>query len=126
MEEHTLRVLEFEKVISKLQDQAACAIGREVAGLWYPTTDLETARRKQAETSEARAILQYEGNIPLGGIEDVRSLVERAKIEAILQPNELLSVLGTLQASSRLGAFLSKLAPKYRDSRRSGWRDRAF
>ena len=113
MEEHTLRVLEFEKVITKLQDQAACAIGREVAGLSYPTSDLETARRKQQETSEARAILQYEGNIPLGGIEDVRHFVERAAIEALLQPKELLSILGTLQASARLGAFLDKLRPKY-------------
>jgi len=113
MEEHTLRVLEFEKVISKLQDQAACSIGREVAGLSYPTTDLETARRKQAETSEARAILQYEGNIPLGGIVDVRHEVERAGLEALLQPQDLLAILGTLQASARLGAFLQKLRPKY-------------
>lgn len=113
MEEHTLRVLEFEKVISKLQDQAACAIGREVAGLSYPTTDLETAKRKQQETSEARAILQYEGSIPLGGIEDVRHQVERASLEAMLQPHELLSVAGTLHASTRLGAYLEKLKPKY-------------
>lgn len=113
MEEHTLRVLEFEKVVSRLQDQAACAIGREVAGLSYPTTDLETAKRKQQETSEARAILQYEGNIPLGGIEDVRGFVERAGIEALLQPHELLSIVGTLKASSRLGLFLEKLKGKY-------------
>ncbi len=113
MEEHTLRVLEFEKVISKLQDQAACAIGREVAGLSYPTTDLETAKRKQRETSEARAILQYEGNIPLGGIEDIRHYVERASLEAMLQPHELLSVAGTLRASDRLAVFLDKLRPKY-------------
>src|SRR5664279_1032037 len=106
MEEHTLRVLEFEKVMSKLQEQAACAIGREVAGLSYPTTDLETAKRKQRETSEARAILQYEGNIPLGGIADIRRYIERAGLEALLQPHELLSILSTLQGSSRLGLFL--------------------
>ncbi|MEN6521075.1 MAG: hypothetical protein ABFD46_08000, partial [Armatimonadota bacterium] len=63
MEEHSLRVLEFDKVIAKLQSQAACALGREVAGLTYPTTDLAVARKKQQETSEARAILQFEGNI---------------------------------------------------------------
>lgn len=113
MEEHTLRVLEFEKVISKLGDQAACALGREAAGLTYPSTDIEVARRKQKETSEARAILQYEGNIPFGGIEDVRRQVERAAIDAILQPHELLSVLGTLQGTSRLAHFLGKLRPKY-------------
>ena len=73
MEEHTLRVLEFDKIIARLQDQAACSLGREAAGLTYPATDLAVARRKQQETSEARAILQYEGNIPLGGIEDIRT-----------------------------------------------------
>jgi DNA mismatch repair protein MutS2 len=113
MEEHTLRVLEFEKVVAKLQDQAACAIGREVAGLSYPATDLETAKRKQQETSEARAILLYEGNIPLGGIVDIRHHVERARIEALLQPHDLLSIMGTLQAAGKLRWFLEKLKPRY-------------
>ena len=113
MEEHTLRVLEFDKIIAKLQDQAACALGREVAGLTYPTTDLEAARRKQRETSEARSILQFEGNIPLGGIEDIRTHIERADIGALLQPGELLSVQCTLRASRRLADFLGKLKEKY-------------
>jgi len=113
MEQHTLKVLEFEKILNKLQDQAACALGREVASLTYPATDLEVARRKQKETSEARAILQYEGNIPLGGIEDIRTCIERADIGGILQPGELLSVQGTLRSSRRLRQFLHKLKEKY-------------
>lgn len=113
MEQHTLKVLEFEKIITKLQSQAACALGREVAGLSYPTTHLDIARRKQQETSEARAILQYEGNIPFGGIEDVRGYVERASVEALLQPSDLLAILNTLQGTKRLGTFLRKLAEKY-------------
>lgn len=113
MEEHTLRVLEFEKIIARLQDQAACSIGREVAGLTWPTTDLDVARRKQHETSEACSILQFEGNIPLGGIEDVRPQVEHASVGAMLQPGDLLAVHGTLTASRRLGAFLAKLREKY-------------
>jgi DNA mismatch repair protein MutS2 len=113
MEEHTLRVLEFEKVVSRLQDQAACSIGREVAGLTYPTTDLETAKRKQRETSEARDILQYVGTIPLGGISDIRTNVERARIEALLQPHDLLSIQATLQSSGRLRTFLERLTEKY-------------
>ncbi|MHB9035333.1 MAG: endonuclease MutS2 [Armatimonadota bacterium] len=113
MEQHTLKVLEFEKIISKLQSQAACALGREVAGLSYPTTHLDVARRKLQETSEARAILQYEGNIPFGGIEDVRHHVERAAVEALLQPVDLLSILNTLHGTKRLGQFLRKLKEKY-------------
>lgn len=113
MEEHTLRVLEFEKVIAKLQDQAACSLGREVAALSYPTNDLEVAGRKQKETSEARDILQYEGEIPFGGIEDIRQYVERAALEAILQPQEFLSIHNTLQSTRRLRLFLGKQREKY-------------
>ena len=113
MEEHTLRVLEFDKVIARLQEQAACALGREAAGLVEPTTDLDVATRRQQETSEARAIMQYEGNIPLGGIEDIRTYVNRAAIGALLQPSELLSIRGALQSCRRLAAFLTKLSPKY-------------
>ncbi|MCE5200702.1 MAG: endonuclease MutS2 [Armatimonadota bacterium] len=113
MEQHTLKVLEFDKIIAKLQSQAACSLGQEVAGLSYPATDLAVARRRQQETSEARAILDYEGNIPFGGIEDIRHFVERAAVEALLQPTELLSVLYTLQGTKRLGQFLAKMGPKY-------------
>ena len=113
MEDHSLKVLEFEKVLSKMMDQAACALGREVAGLTYPTGDLAVARRKQQETSEAKAILDYEGNIPLGGIQDIRRSIERAGLDATLQPSDLLSVMGTLQSSKRLGQYLTKLRAKY-------------
>jgi len=113
MEEHTLRVLEFDKIVARLQDQAACSLGREAAALTHPASQLDAARRKQQETSEARAIIQYEGSIPLGGIENIRGFVERAEIGALLQPTELLSVQNTLTASRRLSAFLVRLREKY-------------
>lgn len=113
MEQHTLRVLEFDKIISMLQSQAASSLGAEVAALTYPTTNLEVARKKQKETSEARSILEYEGNIPLGGISDIRRQVERASVEAMLQPEELLAVQNTLHSSKRLGQFLVKFSERY-------------
>lgn len=113
MDEHALRVLEFDKVVARLQDQAACALGRETAGLTLPTSDIQAACRKQQETSEAKAILQYEGAIPLGGIEDIRACVQRASIEALLQPHELLSLANTLASTRRLRHFLVGLKRSY-------------
>ena len=113
MENHTLKVLEFDKIIAKLMNQTACALGKEAAGLTYPTTDLAVAKRKQQETSEAKAILECEGSIPLGGIEDIRHSIERAGLDATLQPSDLLAVLNTLQSCRRLGQYLVKLRTKY-------------
>ncbi|MDH7602456.1 MAG: endonuclease MutS2 [Armatimonadota bacterium] len=113
MDQHTLTVLEFDKIIARLAQQAACALGREKALLTQPTSCIETAKIRQRETTEAKAILEQEGAIPLGGIEDIRPYLERASIGAMLQPTELLAVQSTLAAARRLGSFLTRLRDKY-------------
>lgn len=113
MDAHALRVLEFDKIIARLQEQAACTLGREAAAGISPSARLEVVRERQRETSEAKAILQYEGEIPLGGIEDIRQHVERARIGAMLQATDLLAVQNTLAATRRLAGFLSRLKDKY-------------
>ncbi len=113
MDEHSLTVLEFNKLVARLAQYAACKLGREKALRTRPTNCLETARLKQRETTEAKTILEQEGDIPLGGIEDIRPFLERASIGATLQPSELLAVQSTLAAARRLGGFLYRLKDKY-------------
>ncbi|MDO8589483.1 MAG: endonuclease MutS2 [Armatimonadota bacterium] len=113
MNERSLRVLEFHKIIDTLKDQAASELGRQAAARTSPSSDLELVKLRQRETSEATAILQGEGRIPLSGIRDIRPLVEKAGIESMLQQLELLDIAETLAAGRRLRAFLVKLQERY-------------
>ncbi|MFQ3550144.1 MAG: endonuclease MutS2, partial [Armatimonadota bacterium] len=113
MDEHALRVLEYNKIIDKLIEKTSTSLGMQTAKLTYPTTHLQTAINKQKETSEARDILEFVGNIPLGGISDIKPLAERGKVGSMLQPKELLTIQETLQSSERLKLFLLKLIDKY-------------
>jgi DNA mismatch repair protein MutS2 len=113
MDERSLRVLEFHKIVERLKEQAACELGRQAAARTAPSHDLETARKRQQETSEARLIIQTEGKIPLTGVRDIRFLIEKAKLESMLQPTDLLDVSQTLGSARRLRAFLMKLADHY-------------
>lgn len=108
MEAHALKVLEFDKIINKLAEHAACSLGRERALALVPQMDIEWIKRMQAETSEVRGILLSHGNIPLGGIMDIRPLIHKADLEAMLTPVELLNVAQTLGAGRRLRGFLVK------------------
>lgn len=108
MERHTLKVLEFDKVVNMLAEHAACSLGRERALALVPQTDIEWIKRMQSETTEARSILYSHGNIPLGGIADIRPTLEKAQIGSMLNPDELLSVAHTLGAARRLKSFLIK------------------
>jgi DNA mismatch repair protein MutS2 len=108
MEEHALKVLEFDKVVNMLAEHAATTLGRERALDLVPQRDLQWIRQMQAETSEAKSILQVHGSVPLGGIKDIRPLLQKAQIEAMLNPVDLLNVAQTFASSRRLRAFLLK------------------
>jgi DNA mismatch repair protein MutS2 len=108
MNAHSLRVLEFDAVRALLAEHAACALGRERAEALAPLTELAEVRQRQAETTEAARLLDRTGQIPLGGIRDIRASVQVASIEGMLEPSALLSVADTLAASRSLRAFLLK------------------
>jgi DNA mismatch repair protein MutS2 len=106
MNDHTLRVLEFGAIRALLAEQAACALGRERAEAVAPLTDPVLIRRRQQETTQAALVLDRAGQIPLGGIRDIRPAVHLAVIEGLLEPPTLLTVGDTLAAGRQLRAFL--------------------
>ncbi|HAH86770.1 MAG TPA: endonuclease MutS2 [Armatimonadetes bacterium] len=112
MDEHSISVLEFVSVKEMLAERTACALGREIVCGLEPTASLPIAQERQQETSEARGILQEEGSIPLGGIHDIRPLVQKAMLSAVLQPSELADVAETLASGRRLRSFILKRAER--------------
>jgi DNA mismatch repair protein MutS2 len=113
MEDRTLRVLEYDKIRAMLAERAACSLGRDMASQLAPSTDLTYITERQFETSEACEIILSVASFPLGGIRDIRSHVVKAEREAVLQPQELLEVAGTLSSARRLRSFLVKLSTPY-------------
>jgi len=112
MDAHSRRVLEFADIVSMLRERAACALGDDLAQQLEPTADLLTIQEGQRETTEARAIIEEEGALPLGGIHDVRPQVTKASMDAVLDTSELLDVAGTLASGRRLRGFVLKRAEK--------------
>ncbi|MDH7570977.1 MAG: endonuclease MutS2, partial [Armatimonadota bacterium] len=113
MDAHTTKVLEYEKVRALLLAHASCELGRERVRAMAPLTDLREVEQRQAETTEARKLLDDLGGIPLGGIRDVRGAVDRASREGVLQPSELLDIADTLAAARRLKFFLARHRANY-------------
>ena len=112
MDAHSLRVLEFDAIITMLRERTACALGDDIAQQLEPTTDFLSIQESQKETSEARKVIQEEGGFPLGEIHDIRTYINKAELDAILQPSELLDIAGTLASGRRLKSFIQKRAEK--------------
>ena len=112
IDEHTLRVLEFEDVKKILASFAASDLGRDAAGNLYPSVDLRWAKARVAETTELTAVLDRGERVPMAGLRDIRAtLKEFGKKQTVLEPEQLLEVSDTLAASGRLRLFLTNLEP---------------
>ncbi len=113
MDEKSLRTLEFDKIQARLAEHTDFSASHEQALTWQPVNDLETARRLQAETREARALLDSDMPVSVGGARDVRPLAEAAARGKVLTPAELLDVKATLVAARTLKRAMERQAAAF-------------
>lgn len=110
IDEHSLQVLEFEQVLRIVASFASSSVGRDAAMGLYPSLDEQWIKRRIAETTELKGLLERGVQIPLAGLNDVGALLaEYGKKRSVFEPAELLKIADTLAASGRLKKFLSEL-----------------
>ncbi len=108
-----LHILEFDKILSRLAAHAAFSASEALARGLAPLTDADEIARRQGETTEARALLDQNPEMGIGGARDVRPLTRGARIEAVLTPPELQEVRQTLIAARQLRRALARLELLY-------------
>lgn len=113
MDEKSLEVLEFPKIRQRLAKLAGFAPGRELAEALEPSSDPLAVAFAQEETAEALALLWREGGLPWAGIHDLRPALRRAKLGAVLEPEELLGVADTVRGGVRIRRFLEERAERF-------------
>ena len=109
MDEHTIRVLEFEKVLQLLAAEAAFSVGRELALAVRPSTEYAAAFDLQSETAEMRLLDQMGIDMPFAGARDIRPLIHSAAIGQVLEPGDLAEAAQTLKTARRARLVLEKV-----------------
>ncbi len=107
MEDKTLRILEFDKIVKKLTGMCASELGRELAEEMEPQRDLLHITGMLKETTDAVDFILRRGSPPLGGLHDVRSNLKRVELGSVLNPGELLRIGDTLRAARNLKKYSS-------------------
>lgn len=114
MEQHTLKVMEYSKVIEQLQAYASSNHGKELVEQLQPSEDLKYIEERLKEVTEAVKLLDAAPNIPFGGVRDLRDVMKRAQKGMVLSGPELLDVSSTLYAARRLRGFFNELEESLR------------
>ncbi|MEM5015897.1 endonuclease MutS2 [Metabacillus indicus] len=109
MQQRVLNVLEFHKVKEQLVKHASSSLAKEKADKLVPSTNVEEVKTWQEQTDEAAKVLRLKGNVPLGGLTDIRSSIKRAQIGGMLNPYELTEISGTLYAGKQMKRFIEDM-----------------
>jgi len=113
MDTKTLNTLEYPKILERLASYCAFAASAEKARALLPTDNPEEAVRRQAETSEAVAMLSTRPDLSIGGARDVRQVVDLAAHNAVLAPADLLDIKSTLVAARTLARTFERLENQF-------------
>ncbi len=109
MQQKVLHVLEFEKVKEQLIKHASSSLGKEKVKALVPSSEYQEVVVFQEQTDEAAKVLRLKGNIPLGGLVNIKATVKRARIGGMLSSVELIEVVGTLYAGRQMKRFIEKM-----------------
>ena len=102
MNEKVLRVVEFNKIIGFLEEEATSDPGRELCRSILPMNDLREIERAQDETAGAVACLLRAGKISFGSNRDFTDLFRALTVEASLSQAELLRLASFLENVARV------------------------
>ncbi|MGI2326395.1 endonuclease MutS2 [Planococcus sp. YIM B11945] len=103
--ERALRTLEYFKIRDEVARFCTSSLGRShVEGL-VPSTNIHEVQILLDQMDEGSNVLRVKGNVPMGGIFDIRMHAKRAQIGGSLSPMELMEVSSTIRASRILRQF---------------------
>ena len=111
MNSKILTLLEFNKILDLLRDQAGSGLAKERIVQLEPMTNMRMAKDALTETTEAVSVIVHKGSIPVGEIGDISGTVSMARRGRCLTMRELLQVRASIASSRQVKAFLKEDMP---------------
>lgn len=119
MNRKAFRVLEFDKMIDLLRQEAVSPMAQAAIGEIEPLTEPHRITEMLAETDEAVSVIMHKGTLPLGGLYDVKRSARYAEKGRVLTMRELLQIMSSLRVARQVLEFMRdetlKEIPKLKD-----------
>ncbi len=109
MEQWTLKSLEYDQVKECLKEQAATVLGKEKAEQLMPDASIERVKDRLDSTREGMDVIRLKGDVPFGGVRDLRTPIRRAEMKGMLTEAECLDIASTISAGRKIKSFLRQI-----------------
>ena len=109
MQEESLKILEFDKILENLQNKARSNIVKEELGKIRPSTDIYFINKELDYTKDMIDTMEETGNFDIFGLYDFNDIIVYIRKKGVLTPQELLKVADFLRVSEYLKEFYPKI-----------------
>ena len=106
MNKRSLRILEFNKILSMVTEYATSPMAKRRVDRMKPQRDIEQIRKLQEETNDALNRLNRHGNISFSGLCDIGASIKRLEVQGTLTSKELLDIAAVLQVAKAAKQYL--------------------
>ena len=108
MDEKSIRLLEFDKVLARVAEHTSFSAGTTLTLALQPSADPHTVETQQAQTRQAIKLLEGDDTVSVGGARDVRPAADNALRGFVLLSQEFLEIKNSLVAGRNLKRTLLK------------------
>ena len=105
MNKRSLRILEFTKILSMVNEYAASPMAKRRIDRMKPQRDIDVIRKLQEETNDALNRLNRHGNISFSGLRDIGASIKRLEVQGTLTSQELLDIAAVLQVAKAVKQY---------------------
>lgn len=113
MQERTLEVLEYEKILEKVAGQARSSVIKNKILNLAPMIDADEIKEELENTAQMVGVISRFGNIDLFGLYDFTAMIGYVRKRGILEPYELLQVNDLLRVSEYLKDYGKDIEEPY-------------
>ena len=104
MNKRSLRILEYNKILSMLTEYATSTMAKKRCDRLKPQRDINTINQLQEETRDALLRLMRQGNVSFTGLTDIGASIKRLEVKGALTSRELLDVAAVLNTTKEVKA----------------------
>ncbi|MCF7924150.1 MAG: endonuclease MutS2 [Candidatus Izimaplasma sp.] len=101
--------LEFDKIKNRLRSYAVTDLGKDSIKDLKPKANKNSINKELLEVETAKILIIRYDETPLTGVLDIRSIINKARIESVLTVNELMKIVSHQEALQRTNQYIKKV-----------------
>ncbi len=105
MNNKSLKILEYNKIIERLCNEATSVPGRELCTRLLPMTDINLINKALLETSDAVSRILRGGSLSFRGLTDIRASLKSLEVGSVLGIRELMDISTLLRIAGNADKY---------------------